>query len=88
MSEWVKRGGGLLATYDSGLYDEQGRLRQDGGALQEVLGVEMKGEPLASQSESYYRIKESHAAFGEYGAGAMVEGDGRLVAVEALDGAK
>ena len=88
LTAWVERGGGLLATYDSGLYDEQGRLRQDGGALREVLGVEMKGEPLESQPECYYRVKEKHPALGEYGPGAIVEGDGRLVPVEALSGAK
>jgi hypothetical protein len=88
LTAWVERGGGLLATYDSGLYDEQGRLRQDGGALREVLGVKMKGKPLESQPECYYRVKEGHAALGDYGAGAIVEGDGRLVPVEALGGAR
>jgi hypothetical protein len=88
LSEWVKRGGGLLATYDSGLYDEQGRLRQNGGALREALGVKMKGEPLPSLSECYYRVQEQHAALGEYGPGAIVEGDGRLVPVDAENGAK
>jgi hypothetical protein len=88
LTAWVERGGGLLASYDSGLYDEQGRLRKDGGALRELLGVEMKGEPLSSQPESYYRVKEGHAALGEYGPGAIVEGDGRLVLVEAHSGAR
>ncbi len=88
LAAWVRQGGGLLATYDSGLYDERGRLRHDGGALREVLGVEMKGEPLPSQPECYYRVKESHAALGEYGAGAIVEGDGRLVPVETRHGAR
>ncbi len=88
LTGWVERGGGLLATYDSGLYDEGGRLRQDGGALREVLGVEMHGAPLPSLPESYYRITESHAALGKYGVGAKVEGDGRLVAVRPRAGAK
>jgi len=88
LAKWVDRGGGLLATYDTGLYDEHGELRRDGGALRSVLGVEMKGEPLGSQPECYYRVKESHPALGDLGAGAMVLGDGRLVAVEAAPGAK
>ncbi|MGH9395478.1 MAG: beta-galactosidase trimerization domain-containing protein, partial [Terriglobia bacterium] len=88
LRRWVEGGGGLLATYDTGLYDEKGELREDGGALKEVLGVEMKGEPLASQPECYYRVKESHAALGGYGAGAVVEGDSRLVRVEARGGAR
>ena len=88
LGAWVKRGGGLLATYDTGLYDERGQLRQDGGALREVLGVEMKGEPLEPQPESYYRIQEDHPALGGYGAGAMLQGDLRLVPVEASGGGR
>ena len=88
LSKWVERGGGLLATYDTGLYDERGELRNDGGALAQVLGVNMKGEPLRSEPECFYRIKESHPALGEYAAGAVVEGDGRLVPVEVAESAK
>src|SRR5579875_2409244 len=88
LGEWVKGGGGLLATYDTGLYDAEGQLRKDGGALKEVLGVELKGEPLRSEPECYYRVKEGHEALGEYGPGAVVEGDGRLVPVEVRGGAK
>jgi hypothetical protein len=88
LTAWVERGGGLLVTYDTGLYDAKGQQRQDGGALQEVLGVKMKGGPLESQPECYYRIKEGHAALGEYGAGATVEGDGAIVPVEVFGGAK
>jgi hypothetical protein len=75
-----------LATYDTGLYDGEGRLREDGGALKEVLGVEMKGEPLESQPECYYRIKRAHPALGDYAEGALVQGDGRLVPVEVVGG--
>jgi hypothetical protein len=84
LAGWVKAGGGLLATYDTGLYNEVGELRTDGGALKQVLGVEMKGEPLESQPECYYRVKERHGGLGEYGPGAVLEGDGRLVPVEAV----
>jgi hypothetical protein len=88
LTTWVERGGGLLATYDTGLYDAEGQQRLDGGALQEVLGVKMKGGPLRSQPECYYRIRERHAALGDYKSGAIIEGDGRLVPVEPLNGAR
>jgi len=39
----------------------------------------MKGEPLESQPECYYRVKERHEGLGEYGPGAVAERDGRLV---------
>jgi hypothetical protein len=83
LGEWVKGGGGLLATYDTGLYDAEGKMRQDGGSLREILGVEMKGEALGSQPECYYRVRRGHAALGSYGAGALMQGDSRMIPVEA-----
>lgn len=87
LARWVERGGALLATYDTGLYDEKGELRRDGGALREVLGVAMQGEPLDSQPECYYRVQQAHPALGQYGKGAIVQGDGQLIPVEVRDGA-
>jgi hypothetical protein len=86
LAAWVQSGGGLLVTYDSGLYDERGEVRRGGGALKELLGLEMRGEPLESQPECYYRIKRAHPALGEHGVGAVVMGDGSLVPVEAAGG--
>ena len=87
LASWVGKGGALLATYDSGLYDAQGEVRRDGGALKEVLGVEMKGEPLEGQVDVYYRIKTAHPALAPYGEGAVVMGDPRLVPVLVREGA-
>jgi glycosyl hydrolase family 42 (putative beta-galactosidase) len=86
LAGWVKAGGGLLATYDSGLYTEHGELRRDGGALRDLLGIEMKGEPLEGQADCFYRVKADHPALGEYGKGSVVMGDARLVPVEVREG--
>ena len=88
LTDWVEAGGGLLATFDTGLYDDNGQLRKDGGALKNLMGVEMKGAPLGCQPECYYRVKENHPALGDYAPGAIVEGDGQLVPVAAVGGAK
>jgi len=88
LTDWVAAGGGLLATYDTGLYDDRGQSRKDGGALKKVLGVEIKGMALGSQPECYYRIKESHPALGDYKAGAIVEGDGAIIPVAAIGDAE
>ena len=87
LASWAGKGGALLATYDSGLYDAQGEVRRDGGALKEVLGAEMKGEPLEGQVDVYYRIKTAHPALAPYGEGAVVMGDPRLVPVLVREGA-
>ena len=88
LSAWVREGGSLLATYDTGLYDKSGKPRQDGGALQEVLGVELRGEPLESQPECYYRIQSRHAALEYQEKGFLIQGDGRLMPVKVQDGAQ
>ena len=48
----------------------------------------MKGAPLASEPECYYRVTQNHAALGQIETGAIIEGDGRLVPVEPRDGAQ
>lgn len=59
-----------------------------GGALKEVLGVNLKGEALDNKPECHFRIKETHPALGNYHAGAVVQGDGRILPVEAVGSAK
>ena len=87
LSDWVKGGGGLLATYDSGLYRENGELRQDGGALREILGVEMRSDAPDGQADSFYRMTRTHPALGEYQQGKVVMGDAMLVRVTTRPGA-
>jgi hypothetical protein len=83
LSRWVERGGGLLATYDTGVFDENGKVRP-GGALKDVLGVDIKGEALPSLPECYFRIQKTHPALGDYRSGATIKGDSRLLPVEAV----
>jgi hypothetical protein len=87
LGDWVRSGGGLLATYDSGLYRENGGLRREGGALRDILGVEMHGEAPDGQSDAFYRVTTGHPALGDYRRGAMVMGDSMLVPVTPRPGA-
>ena len=87
LADWVKDGGALLATYDSGLYDGNGELRRNGGALREILGVDMKGEAPDGQTDTFYRITKSHPALGEYHEGKVVMGDAKLVPITPRPGA-
>ena len=43
LREYVRRGGSLMATHETSLYDEWGVRRQDFG-LGELFGVRFKGE--------------------------------------------
>ena len=87
LANWVERGGALLATYDSGLYDEEGNLRKDGGALREVFGSDITGGALGGLPESYIRIQQTHPALADYPKGVIVMGDNRLLPVKVRDGA-
>jgi hypothetical protein len=88
LTSWVKDGGGLLATYDTGLFNQQGRMRSDGGALRDILGVDMLGPAPDSLPESYYRLQKSHPALPEQDAGSMLQGDGQLIPVKVRPGAE
>ena len=83
----MKKGGALLATYDSGLYNEKGELRQDGGALRDILGVDMKGEAPEPRADTFYRITQSHPALGEYHEGKIVMADAKLMPIIPRPGA-
>ena len=87
LAAWVESGGSLLATYDTGLYDDKGRVRNDGGALRKVLGIEMTGEPLLPQPESYFRVRRGHPALGSNAEGALLPSDATLVPARPAAGA-
>ncbi len=52
LKEYVQRGGSLLATFETSLYDEWGVLRKDFG-LAELLGVSWKGKREGPMQNSY-----------------------------------
>lgn len=62
LREFVHRGGSLIATYETSLYDEWGVKRADFG-LADLFGVTFKGGPEGPMQNSYLRL-ESDAASG------------------------
>ena len=82
LGDWVRRGGNLLATYDTGLYNELGEVKP-GGMLRDVLGVEMNGGAPGAMPEMYYRPTELHPALGGYKPGDRLMGDTQLIPVAA-----
>ena len=53
---YVENGGGLVATYESSLYNEDGSKRED-FALADLFGVHYTGESLATGNDYYFKIK-------------------------------
>ena len=53
---YVSNGGGLVATFESSLYEEDGTRRKD-YALSDVLGVHYVGETKSTENDHYFKIK-------------------------------
>jgi hypothetical protein len=57
---YVKTGGSLLATFETSMYDENGRRREDFG-LADVFGIQKAGEVVGTNGNGYYaRIERRH----------------------------
>jgi hypothetical protein len=56
LRDFVGRGGGLVATYETSLYDERGGRRGDFG-LAELFGVEFRGHTPGPMRNAYLRLE-------------------------------
>jgi hypothetical protein len=60
LDHFVRDGGGLIATYETSLYDELGRKRKDFG-LADLLGVRSQGQLEGPMQNSYLRLETDPA---------------------------
>jgi hypothetical protein len=54
--EWVRGGGNLLATFETSLYDQDGKARRDFG-LADVFGCRYAGSTIDTQKDCYQAIE-------------------------------
>lgn len=59
IKSFVKRGGSLLATFETSLYDEKGTLRKNFG-LADLFGVSFAGNVEGPMQNSYLRLREDN----------------------------
>ncbi len=57
---YVKAGGSLLGTFETSMYDENGKARQNFG-LADVFGIQKKGDVIGTNGNGYYaRMERRH----------------------------
>lgn len=61
LRQFVRRGGSLVATYETSLYDEEGKIRSDFG-LADTFGVNYDNAVEGPLQNSYLRLKSDVAA--------------------------
>lgn len=59
IEQYVEQGGSLLATFETGLYDEAGKLRED-FALGHLFGIQKAGQRQRAQYESTQPVLSVH----------------------------
>ncbi|UWZ82572.1 alpha-amylase family protein [Occallatibacter riparius] len=61
LREYVKAGGSLMASFETGLYDEDLKLRAEFG-LADVFGISRAGDAIGTNGNPYYaRIESNHS---------------------------
>ena len=60
LRQYVKMGGSLLGTYETSLYDEEGRERKDFG-IADIFGAHFKGRLPGPMKHSYLRLERDPA---------------------------
>lgn len=82
--EFASRGGSVLATFETSLYDEWGN-RRDQFALADLFGVKATGPALPAQDNSYMRIEGVHPVVEGFGGTALLPGAAERVPIRADD---
>ena len=83
---YVDGGGSLLATFETSLYDERGRRRQDFG-LADVFGIRKNGDVVGTLGNGYLaRIEKQHEILAGFAGTNWIPGAENRVPVATVDG--
>jgi hypothetical protein len=83
---YVDAGGSLLATFETSLYDERGRRRQEFG-LADVFGTRKNGDLIGTNGNGYLaRIEKQHEILAGFSNTAWIPGAENRIPVAPVDG--
>ena len=70
--EFVEQGGGLVAEFETGLYEERGR-RREGNPLAALLGVsKIEGAMPPAVGEEYVKVRSAHPVTASFNVGQLI----------------
>jgi hypothetical protein len=83
--EFGSDGGGLVATFETSVYDENGLFREDYG-MTDRMGVKlMRPAPIGPLGpESYFALAQPHEVMAAFAGAAFLPGGGRYLSIELL----
>jgi hypothetical protein len=82
--EYAARGGSILATFETSLYNEWGDRRRD-FALADLFGATADGEVLPPHDNGYMRIEQIHPVVEGFGGTSLLPGAAERVPIRAAD---
>ena len=82
--DYAARGGSILATFETSLYNEWGDRRHD-FALADLFGATANGEMLPPHDNGYMRIEQSHPVVEGFGGTSLLPGAAERMPIRAAD---
>jgi hypothetical protein len=87
IKKFVSEGGGVLATYKTSLYNEDGIQLQNFG-LNDLFGVDYLGKEIPTKGDSYMKIKENHPVINDLPVGMYLPSFGNQLFINVSGSAK
>ena len=85
LTRYVERGGSLVTSFETSLYDEMGHKRLDFG-LSRLLGASVAGETTAPAKNTYIALEGEHPLNRGFGDAQRIMGGTRQIALKLHDG--